>query len=49
MTREELYTLCYEAFRWAEEGVYETGSNYWMTMFVDKLQEKIEVIPDQNI
>jgi hypothetical protein len=37
----ELYHACYEAWRWAETGPWETGSNYWMTMFTDKLNEEL--------
>ena len=38
----KLYEICYEAWRHAESGIYDTGSNYWMMMFVDKLIERIQ-------
>lgn len=39
---DRVYDMSYEAFRWAESGSFETGSNYWMTMFSDKLKEQME-------
>lgn len=42
-TRDVLEDACSKAFNHAESGVHETGSCYWMTMFVDKLQEELDL------
>jgi len=42
ITREVLLDACFDSYEWAESGPFPTGSNYWMAMFVDKLQEKLK-------
>lgn len=37
--KEELYNACCKAFKHAQIGIYDVGSNYWMTMFSDQLRE----------
>jgi len=41
LERDDLYSKCYKAWEHAESGIYEAGSNYWMTMFVDQLQAEL--------
>lgn len=47
--RPQLYSACYRAYEWAEKGAYTAGGNYWMTMFVDKLEEFLIPLIKENV
>lgn len=44
MDQEMLYNMGYVAWEHAKSGGYEPGSNYWMTMFTDKLKEQMDIV-----
>ncbi len=39
--RDILNEVVEEAFKWAEDGGYKTGSNYWILMFTDSLETSL--------
>jgi hypothetical protein len=37
----DLYLNCFDAYQWAQAGGHKPGSSDWLTMFTDRLGERL--------
>lgn len=38
----KLENMVNSSWKWAQDGLYLTGTEYWRTMFTDRLQEELK-------